>query len=208
MTIEELFAAQGIEGDQAKALMKAMRDNKIFTASEENMDVRYSKLKDEHAGKLAELEKANGLIAELQKSNKGNEKLQEQVSQYEAEIAELQSQLAQTQLDAAIKVALLGAHALDVDYLTFKLKESGDLELAEDGTIKGWDDRLAGLKTKFPTQFESAGQERRIEENRLDKDTEGKGGMTRAEILKMPYAERAKLFAENKDVYEEAMKKG
>ena len=205
MTIEEILKAQGLDDAQVKAVTSGMRENGIFTAAQENLDVRYSKLKDEHAGKLAELDKANGLIAELQKSNKGNEQLQSKVQEYEHEIEELQAQLKQTQLDAAIRVALLSEKALDVDYLTFKLRESGDLELDEQGNVKGWDDKIAGLKTKYPTQFESAGRERRIEENRLEKgDEEGKG-VTKSDILKMPYAERAKFYSENKEAYEQAM---
>ena len=50
--------------------------------------------------------------------------------------------------------------AIDVDYLTFKLneklKEKGEtLELDENDNIKGWSDKLSGLKTQFPTMFES-----------------------------------------------------
>ena len=37
-----------------------------------------------------------------------------------------------------------------------KLKEKGELALDEDGKIKGWDDKIAALKTQFPTQFEAA----------------------------------------------------
>ena len=98
MTIEEILKAQGIEDSQVKGILAAMKENKVYTAGEENLDVRYSKLKDEHTGKLAELEKANGLIAELQKSTKGNEQLQSKISQYETEIGELQEQLKKTLL--------------------------------------------------------------------------------------------------------------
>ena len=205
MTIEEILKAQGIEDSQVKSILAAMKENKVYTAGEENLDVRYSKLKDEHTGKLAELEKANGLIAELQKSTKGNEQLQSKISQYETEIGELQEQLKKTQVDAAIKVALLSEHALDVDYLTFKLTEGGEIELDENGNIKGWDDKIAGLKTKFPTQFETANTEKKIEENKLEKGEQNRGGVTKSDILKMPYNERMKLYTENKEAYEQAM---
>ena len=205
MTIEEILKAQGIEDSQVKGILAAMKENKVYTAGEENLDVRYSKLKDEHTGKLAELEKANSLIAELQKSTKGNEQLQAKISQYETEIGELQEQLKKTQMDAAIKVALLSEHALDVDYLTFKLTESGEIELDENGNIKGWDDKIAGLKTKFPTQFETANTEKKIEENKLGKGEQNQGGITKSDVLKMPYNERMKLYTENKEAYEQAM---
>ena len=87
----------------------------------------------------------------------GNEELQGKVTAYETQVAELQDKLKQTQLDSAIKVALLGAKANDLEYMTFKLKEKGELELAEDGSIKGIDDKIAGLKTQYPNQFEKEG---------------------------------------------------
>lgn len=108
-------------------------------------------------GKQSELDAANGLIEELKKGTKGNEELQGKVTAYETQVAQLQEQLKQTQLDSAIKVALLGAKATDVDYMTFKLKEKGELELDENGKIKGIDDKISGLKTQFPNQFEADG---------------------------------------------------
>lgn len=107
--------------------------------------------------KQTELDAANGLIEELKKGTKGDEKLQGKVTAYETQVTQLQEQLKQTQLDSAIKVALLAAKANDVDYMTFKLKEKGDLELDDKGQVKGIDDMISGLKTQFPNQFEVDG---------------------------------------------------
>ena len=57
-------------------------------------------------GKTAELDTANGLIAEFKKSEKGNEALQGKITAYETQIGQLQAQLEQTQVDAEIKVVL------------------------------------------------------------------------------------------------------
>lgn len=84
---------------------------------------------------------------------------------------------------------LLSAKALDVDYLTFKLKEKGELALDESGKIKGWDDKIAALKTQFPTQFDAAGN-KQVLENKLPPGDNG-DSLTREDILKKPYAERA-----------------
>ena len=57
-----------------------------------------------------------------------------------------------------------------------KLKEKGEsLELDENENIKGLNEKLEGLKTQFPTMFEttSAGGEKKYKENNLpdgDKD--------------------------------------
>ena len=150
MTISEILKAKGVADEVITAVLEDMKANKIFTASEENLDVRYGKLKTDHEGKVKELDEANNLIAELRKSNKSNEGIQTKISEYESTVQNLQAELEQTKLESAIKVELLSAKAVDVDYLTFKLKEKGELALDEDGKIKGWDDKLAGLKTQFP----------------------------------------------------------
>lgn len=204
MTLAELLKAKGIEGEVVKAILEEMKTNKIFTASEENLDVRYGKLKTDHDAVVKERDEGKALIAELQKSNKGNETLQQKVADYETKMAQIQAELEQTKLESAIKVELLSAKALDVDYLTFKLKEKGEIALDENGKIKGWDDKLAGLKTQFPTQFEGNGS-KKYEENKLPGDTGGNDTITKESLLKKPYAERMKVFNENPEAYKNAM---
>lgn len=132
---------------------------------------KFDALNEQLIGKQSELDKANSLIAELQKATKADEGLQQKITDYEKEKEQLQAELAETKLKSAIKVALLSEKAVDVDYLTFKLneklKEKGEtLELDENDNIKGWDSQLAGLKTQFPTMFE-AGQKKVVEPNKL-----------------------------------------
>ena len=164
-------------------------------------------------GKQTELDTANGLISELKKGTKGNDELQGKITGYESQVADLQKQLQETKIKAAIKVALLSEKAVDVDYLTFKLNEKlnekGEtLELDENDNIKGWDDKLSGLKTQFPKMFEteSNGSDgfQRLDNGRLP-GSDGNGSLTKSDILKKPYAERAKLFAENPEAYKAAM---
>ena len=205
MTLAELLKAKGIEDEAIKGILEEMKANKIFTASEENLDVRYGKLKTDHDGKLAELTEAQNLIAELKKSNKGNEDLQGKITAYETQVAQLQAELEQTKLDSAIKVELLSSKALDVDYLTFKLKEKGELALDENGKIKGWDDKIAALKTQFPTQFEASGK-KNILENKLPDEQDKDGGITKEAFAKMGYQDRLKLFNENPETYSELTK--
>ena len=106
-------------------------------------------------GKTTELDTANGLIAELKKGTKGNEELQGKGTAYESQVATLQAELLQTRIDNAVQLAIRDAKGLDTDYLTFKLKEQGELALDDDGKIKGIDERITQLKTQFPNQFEA-----------------------------------------------------
>ena len=204
MNLNEIFKAQGIEDNAVNAILAAMKENKIYTTNEENLDVRYGKLKTDFDSKSKELAEANSLIAELKKSNKGNEDMQGKITAYETQVGELQKELRQTKLDAAIKVALLSEKATDVDYMTFKLKEKGELELDENDHIKDWENKIAALKTQFPNQFENSGS-KKIEEHKLDR-TDEHPGYTKSDILKKPYAERMKIYEENPEAYAEAMK--
>lgn len=155
---------------------------------------KYDALNDLLAGKQTELDTANGLIAELKKGTKGNEELQKKIGDYDSQIAQLQAQLQETKIRAAIKVALLSEKAVDVDYLTYKLneklKEKGEtLELDENENIKGLDEKLTGLKTQFPTMFESVVNGKQIQENRLPggEDNRQAEPKSLAEALQMQY---------------------
>lgn len=204
MTLNEILKANGVNDEAIAAIAAAMKENKIYTASEENLDIRYGKLKTQHDGVNQQLTEANALIEELKKSNKGNDGLQQKVTDYETKVQQLQAELEQTKLDAAIKVELLANKAVDVDYLTFKLKNKGDaLTLDENGKIKDWDDKLAALKTQFPNQFEASGK-KTVVENKLPGNDE-ESTLTKSDILKKPYAERAKLFEENPEGFRAAM---
>jgi len=204
MNISEILKAKGIADDVIKGILEDMKANKIFTASEENLDIRYNKLKTDHDGVNKQLTEAQALIENLQKSTKGQEEAQQQIATYKQQAEQLQQELLQTKIEAEIKVGLLAEKALDVDYLTFKLKEKGELALDDNGKIKGWEDKVAALKTQLPNQFESAGS-KKIIENKLPDDNGGGDALTREALLKKPYAERMKIFTENHEAYKNAM---
>lgn len=159
-------------------------------------------------GKETELTNANGLIAELKKGTKGNEELQGKITGYEEQVAQLQAELEKTKLENAIQLALRDAKAVDPDYLAFKLREkysADELKLDENGKVKGMDDKLAGLKTQFPAQFEGSGSKKVIE-NKLPDDQGVGESVTKNDFAKMGYQERLKLFNENPTAYAELTK--
>lgn len=161
--------------------------------------------KDKFTTNETQLAEANKLIEQLKAGTKDSEALQGKITAYETQVAQLQKQLQQTQLEAAVKVALIGAKAVDVDYMAYKLKEKGELELDDKGNIKGIEDKIAGLRTQFPTQFETD-KNRRVEPNKLPGNNNNNNGMTKAELLKKPYNERNQFALEHPDEYAEIMK--
>ena len=155
MTLEELLKAQGLSDEQIKAITASMKENKIYTASEENLDIRYGKLKTDYDTLSTQHGESTKLIEQLKKDAKNDEALQGKITAYETQVADLQKELDETRLESAIKVALMNAKTDDVGYMAFKLKEGGALELDEDGNIKGIDEKISNLKTQFPSHFDS-----------------------------------------------------
>lgn len=158
-----------------------------------------------NAQKLTE---ANALIEQLKKSVKGDETLQTKISEYQIKVAQLETELAQAKINAALKVGLMSANAVDVDYLTYKLNEKGEkLELDEQGNIKGWNDKISSLKTQFPTMFTGAASGSFDGYRPIEKGTVPETQtLSKADILKKPYSERVKLFNENPENYNKVMK--
>lgn len=205
MTLQEILKAQGLTDEQITKVVGEMKQNKIFTASEENLDVRYGKLKTDHDALVTKDTESQKLIAELQKATKGQEAVQGKITEYEANIQKLNEELTKTKIESATKIALLGAgaKATDIDYLIFKMSSDADwkAELDDNGNVKGIDDKIKGMKTQFPSQFE-VGTQKKIEEHRLpDDDHEAK--VTKEEFAKMGYQQKLKLFNENPDLYNE-----
>lgn len=205
MTLQEILKAKGLDDATIESVIGEMKQNKIFTAGEENLDIRYAKLKADHDTLTTQHGESTKLIEQLKAGTKDNEALQGKISGYETTINQLQEQLKQTQIESAAKVALLAAKCMDVDYALFKLKEKGELELDDKGLIKGIDDKIAGLKTQFPAQFESGTAQKEIQERKLTDHKPGGEGISKAEFLRKPYAERAAFAAENPEAYKTMM---
>ncbi len=207
MTLQEILKAKGMSDEDIEATIGEMKQNKIFTTSHENMDVRYPKLKADHESLTAQHGESAKLIEQFKAGAKDNEVLQGKITSYEATIAELTKQLNDQRIEAAMdrRLTAAGARAEDLDYLKFQWRKKGDITLDDNGDIKGGDDAIAGLKTQHPVQFESAAQQREIQPHKLPDRDKGEGGMTRAEFLRKPYAERAAFAAENPEAYNQIM---
>ena len=161
-------------------------------------------------GQKAELDKANGLIAELQKGTKDNAGLQEKITAYEAEKEQLQAELQETKIKAAAKVGLIAAGVEDIDYVTFKLMESlkekgKKLELDDADNIKDWDNMLKDLQTQLPKHFTSGG-DGGDDYQPLGGDGLPKGGkektVTKEQFRNMSYEERMALKSSNEKLYQ------
>ena len=206
--LKQIFSATD---EQTTAFSAAMKEHGIFTTSHENMDVRYPKMKTERDAAVQERDASKATIAELQKAAKGQADLQAIIDKSAEAYKQLEAKLQQERVDAAIKVGLLSEKAVDVDYLAFKLNEKlrsdGEtLALDENGNIKGWKDKLEGLKTQFPNQFEAASDGnsgngfRVVEPLKLTKGN-GNDAPTPDAFRNMNYEQRLALKQQNEAQY-------
>lgn len=208
MNLVEILKAKGVNDELIAAIQEDMKANSIYTASEENMDIRYGKLKTQHEGVTQQLNEANTLIEDLKKSNKGNEALQQKVTAYEQQITQLQGELEEAKVTAAAKVGLLEAKAVDVDYLLFKMREKAKadgktIELDENGKIKEWDDLLSSLQTQSPNMFETdkGDDGYQVLAPKKLKDGDDTSTVTREQFRAMGYEERMTLKQKNEQLY-------
>ena len=173
---------------------------------------KYDALNELLKGKETELSAANDLIAGFKKSEKGNEDLQGKITAYETQNAQLQEQLKQKTIDSECKVALLaaGVKSDDIDYVMYKLQANGELDLDDNGKVKGLDGKIDSLKVQLPKQFDTAdgganGGYQPFENNGLPKSNHEKT-VTKEEFDKMGYNARVALKQNNPEQYNQMMK--
>ena len=204
MNLLEILKANGIDDEVAGKITADMKANKIFTAGEDNLDVRYSKLKNDYTASTQQITDLQSQIAQFEQAKSQNATLLEEANK---KLAELQEENARIKTDYALDRALMEAKVQDVDYMKFKLKEKHPegFKLDENGKVESINTVLDDLKVQFPNQFSKT--EKKIEEKKLEKTDDTNTGITSEQFSKMNYHEKAKLFKENPEQYAELNKK-
>lgn len=67
MTLQELLQKHGVEPEAVTKIVADMKENKIFTAAEENLDTRYAKLKEDYTNLTSQHSESTKLIEQLKK---------------------------------------------------------------------------------------------------------------------------------------------
>lgn len=199
MNLEELLKAQGLDDNQVKSILGAMKKEKIYTTNLENIEERYNKLKGQKEDLEGQLNTANSTIKDLKKNNADNEELQKTIKQHEDTIktqkVEYESKVRNLTLDSAINSALTKAKAKHSDLLASKF-DRDKLVINEDGTVTGLDEQLKGFKETYKDMFEvtlGGG----TPPNPEFKPTT----ITKEQFNKMGYLERVKLNQDNPELY-------
>lgn len=209
MTLQEILKAKGMSDEDIAATIGEMKQNRIFTTSHENMDVRYPKLKGDFDDLTVKHGESTKLIEQFKTDTKNNELLQGKITSYEATITDLTKQNEELRIDAAMdrKLHAAGAKPEDFDYLKFQWKKKGDITLDDNGEIKGGEDAIAGLKTQHPVHFATAENQRELQPHALqDRNKDSGKTVTKEEFDKMGYDSRVKLKEENPELYSQLTK--
>lgn len=204
MNLLEILKANGIDDEVASKITADMKANKVFTASEENLDIRYGKLKNEHTASNQQIADLQSQIAQFEDFKSQNLALLEEANK---KFTLLEEENARIKTDYALDRALMEAKVQDVDYMKFKIKEKHPegFKLDENGKVESINTVLDDLKVQFPNQFSKT--EKKIEEKKLEKTDDTNTGITTEQFNKMNYHEKAKLFKENPEQYAELNKK-
>lgn len=203
MNLTEILKANGVDDDTITKIQADMKTNKVYTAGEENLDIRYGKLKNDHAQSQQTISDLQSQIAQFEQLKSQNATI---IDEANKKLAELQAENERIKTDNALERALMEANVQDVDYMKFKIKEKhpDGFKLDDNGKIESINTVLDDLKVQFPNQFTKT--EKKIEEKKLEKSDDDNGGISSEQFGKMNYHERAKLFKENPEQYAELNK--
>ncbi|MDU0487865.1 phage scaffolding protein [Staphylococcus epidermidis] len=174
---------------------------KVIDAIDESKSgmVPRSRLNDKNAEideLKAEITNRDEQIAKLQDSVKDDSELQKELDELKDKNAEWQSKYQESQLNNAVKLAVAkDANDAD-DILAFINKD--ELELQDDGNVKGLDKAIESLKESKPYLFAESKPSGRTPDDGKNVN----GGLTQEEFNNMSVAERTNLFVNDRKTYD------
>ncbi|MDU1612536.1 MAG: phage scaffolding protein, partial [Staphylococcus epidermidis] len=143
-----------------------------------------------------ELDNRDKQITDLQKAKDGdNQELKDKLANYEKENAQYKADMKELKLNNAVKLAVAkDANDAD-DILAFINKD--ELELQDDGNVKGLDKAIESLKESKPYLFAESKPSGRTPDDGKNVN----GGITQEEFNNMSVAERTNLFVNDRKTY-------
>ena len=174
---------------------------KVIDAIDESKSgmVPRSRLNDKNAEideLKAEITNRDEQIAKLQDSVKDDSELQKELDELKDKNAEWQTKYQESQLNNAVKLEVAkDANDAD-DILAFINKD--ELELQDDGNVKGLDKAIESLKESKPYLFAESKPSGRTPDDGKNVN----GGITQEEFNNMSVAERTNLFVNDRKTYD------
>ena len=112
--MEELLKKLGYTDEQIQKIIGGMKENKIYTTTEEKIEERYNKLKEQKVALDEQIKTANATIEDRKKNNTDNQTLQSKIGEYESKVSGYEKQIQDMQFNYAIDGALKGANVKNI----------------------------------------------------------------------------------------------
>lgn len=190
----EFLRGLGLEEETVQKIVDehhdTLRDFKNKAEKTESLQEQLDKANEE-------LTNRDNQITELQKAKDGdNQELKDKLANYEKENTQYKADMKELKLNNAVKLAVAkDANDAD-DILAFINKD--ELELQDDGNVKGLDKAIESLKESKPYLFaESKPSGRTPNDGKIVN-----GGITQEEFNNMSVAERTNLFVNDRKTYD------
>ncbi|MTV23017.1 phage scaffolding protein [Staphylococcus delphini] len=189
-----------------KALLEQFKngevdEQKVLDAFDESQSgmVPRSRLNDKNAeikDLKAEITNRDEQIANLEKSMKNESEVQKELDKVKQENADWQTKYEETQLNNAIKLAV-AKDANDANDVLLMLDKS-NLELQEDGNVKGLEDAVKALQKSKPYLF----AEQKPTGRTPNEGGNVSGGVTQEQFDSMSVSQRTELYLNDRETYE------
>ena len=177
---------------------------KVLDAIDESKSgmVPRSRLNDKNAEieeLKAEISNRDEQIAKLQDSVKDDSEIQKELDELKNKNAEWQSKYQESQLNNAVKLAVAKEANDANDILAFINQD--ELELQEDGTVKGLDKAIESLKESKPYLF----ADNAPKGNTPQDGNNPEFGLTKEQFDNMSVAERTELFLNDRETHDKLL---
>ena len=190
----EFLRGLGLEEETVQKIVDehhdTLRDFKNKAEKTESLQEQLDKANEE-------LDNRDKQITDLQKAKDGdNQELKDKLANYEKENAQYKADMKELKLNNAVKLAVAkDANDAD-DILAFINKD--ELELQDDGNVKGLDKAIESLKKSKPYLFAESKPSGRTPDDGKNVN----GGVTQEEFNNMSVAERTNLFVNDRKTYD------
>lgn len=190
----EFLRGLGLEEETVQKIVDehhdTLRDFKNKAEKTESLQEQLDKANEE-------LTNRDNQITELQKAKDGdNQELKDKLANYGKENTQYKADMKELKLNNAVKLAV-AKDANDADDILAFINK-GELELQDDGNVKGLDKAIESLKESKPYLFAESKPSGRT-------PNDGKtvnGGITQEEFNNMSVAERTNLFVNDRKTYD------
>ena len=144
-----------------------------------------------------EIKNRDNQIEELKNNVGDNDELKQELEKYKEQNANYDQKLKDVQLNKAIEVSLAKEKAIKPEQV-IKLIDKDNLEVDDNGNVKGLDDYMSEFKKENEHLFEQSKPSGRTPDDGKNVN----GGITQEEFNNMSVAERTNLFVNDRKTYD------